>query len=421
VTVLSGESIVTGLNTSFLTEVSVGDSFKKKSENSIYTLGAVNSNTQITLTSKYAGSGESGVEYQIGRDFTPNFALPEVNVGDVDWPVHLTQSLRAIDTYLGDGRFVVATGSANAYVLTPTIAIPSYSNGLLISFVANFANTGAATVNISGLGAKALKKFNDQVLETGDIEVNQIVVIRYDLTGNYFQILSSTAAVTGSGALVRATSPTLVTPALGTPDSGNLGSCTGYPGLAITAGKTITVTENTSLDEAVAMSSKAPKASPSFTVGIGIGGAAAGTGGVAFPASAVAIADPNTLDDYEEGTWTPNVGGSATYTIQAGKYIKIGRQVTLWGQLTINVLGTGNAAFILGVPFTASGANSGGIVTFFSDLAISVYNSVIEIDVDGTTAWTNTQGALDANIDLQSVIFRNGAAIRFTIFYISAS
>lgn len=35
---------------------------------------------------------------------------------------------------------------------------------------------------------------------------------------------------TGSGALVFATSPTLVTPALGTPSSGNLGSCTAYPG-----------------------------------------------------------------------------------------------------------------------------------------------------------------------------------------------
>ena len=52
---------------------------------------------------------------------------------------------------------------------------------------------------------------------------------------------------------------------LGTPASGTLTNCTGYPGLAITAGKTITATENTSLDEAVAMSSKAPKASPSFT------------------------------------------------------------------------------------------------------------------------------------------------------------
>lgn len=45
---------------------------------------------------------------------------------------------------------------------------------------------------------------------------------------------------TGSGALVFATSPTLVTPALGTPSSGNLGNCTGYPA----AGTTLQVQYN---------------------------------------------------------------------------------------------------------------------------------------------------------------------------------
>ncbi len=48
----------------------------------------------------------------------------------------------------------------------------------------------------------------------------------------------------------------IVSGALGTPSSGVLTNCTNYPGLAITAGKTITTTENTSLDEAVAMSDK---------------------------------------------------------------------------------------------------------------------------------------------------------------------
>lgn len=37
---------------------------------------------------------------------------------------------------------------------------------------------------------------------------------------------------TGTGNFVGSTSPTLVTPALGTPSSGNLVNCTGYPGIA---------------------------------------------------------------------------------------------------------------------------------------------------------------------------------------------
>uniref|UniRef100_A0A6H1ZIX0 Uncharacterized protein n=1 Tax=viral metagenome TaxID=1070528 RepID=A0A6H1ZIX0_9ZZZZ len=60
----------------------------------------------------------------------------------------------------------------------------------------------------------------------------------------------------------------VVSGALGTPASGTLTNCTNYPGLAITAGKTITVTQDTSLDEVGAMSSKAPKESPTFTTQI---------------------------------------------------------------------------------------------------------------------------------------------------------
>jgi hypothetical protein len=37
----------------------------------------------------------------------------------------------------------------------------------------------------------------------------------------------------------------------------------------------------------------------------------------------------NELDDYEEGTWTPSVGGTATYSDQNGTYTKIGRTVTI--------------------------------------------------------------------------------------------
>ena len=56
-------------------------------------------------------------------------------------------------------------------------------------------------------------------------------------------------------------------------------------------------------------------------------------GGLKFPATQVPSADANTLDDYEEGTWTPaitfpTVGDLAvTYSVQAATYTKIGRKV----------------------------------------------------------------------------------------------
>jgi hypothetical protein len=57
---------------------------------------------------------------------------------------------------------------------------------------------------------------------------------------------------------------------------------------------------------------------------------AADGGGVVFPATAVPSADANTLDDYEEGTWTPQVwgmteiGSAATYS---GTYTVIGNRL----------------------------------------------------------------------------------------------
>ena len=61
--------------------------------------------------------------------------------------------------------------------------------------------------------------------------------------------------------------------------------------------------------------------------------------GITFPATAVASTDANTLDDYEEGTWTPtavgaSVAGSGTYAIQLGYYTKIGRNVFVNGYVS---------------------------------------------------------------------------------------
>jgi len=74
--------------------------------------------------------------------------------------------------------------------------------------------------------------------------------------------------------------------------------------------------------------------------------------GITFPATQVASADANTLDDYEEGTWTPSVGGTATYSIQLGRYTKIGNIVHLEFMLTSNG-GAGASNAITGLPFSA--------------------------------------------------------------------
>jgi len=99
-TVINNSQIVTGVNTVWLTNVFVGSLFKISGNNNIYQIGSVDSNTQITLTTVYAGVSLTESAYQIVVDFTPNFSIPEIWTGDKDWPYHLTQALRKIDTLL---------------------------------------------------------------------------------------------------------------------------------------------------------------------------------------------------------------------------------------------------------------------------------------------------------------------------------
>ena len=79
-----------------------------------------------------------------------------------------------------------------------------------------------------------------------------------------------------------------------------------------------------------------------------------------FPATQVADADANTLDDYEEGTFTPelwdgsNSGSeSQTYSLQVGNYQKVGRRVNFDAYIAMTSLGTLSGSLRLGnLPFT---------------------------------------------------------------------
>ena len=80
------------------------------------------------------------------------------------------------------------------------------------------------------------------------------------------------------------------------------------------------------------------------------------------------------LNWYETGTWTPSVGGNATYYAQVGKYTRIGNIVRISGSLVINVLGTGSATSIFGLPFVGNPPGPTDFIGFtnFSGLALSV-------------------------------------------------
>lgn len=116
---------------------------------------------------------------------------------------------------------------------------------------------------------------------------------------------------------------------------------------------------------------------------------------LAFDATQSASADANTLDDYEEGTWTPTLGGSSgqsgqVYTRQIGTYIKIGRLVVAAFRFTMSTLGTvtGNAQ-IQSLPFTIENTTNllpGHGISFWTALTTSwVYITSVGV-VNTTTA-----------------------------------
>jgi hypothetical protein len=89
--------------------------------------------------------------------------------------------------------------------------------------------------------------------------------------------------------------------------------------------------------------------------------------GITFPASQVSSSDANTLDDYEEGTWTPNLSGSGggSYTMggsNGGRYIKIGKMVyaTATLQWTGQTTAYSGNLWVAGLPFTSGGNRSIG-------------------------------------------------------------
>lgn len=103
-----------------------------------------------------------------------------------------------------------------------------------------------------------------------------------------------------------------------------------------------------------------------------LSGAAAGQ--IKFPATQNPSADANTLDDYEEGTFTPTLrfGGASvgmTFSSQLGRYTKIGRLVTIHILLVITAKGSSTGVATIGaLPFTVGTAPQGSAAFFASSM-----------------------------------------------------
>ena len=137
-------------------------------------------------------------------------------------------------------------------------------------------------------------------------------------------------------------------------------------------------------------------------------------GQLKFPATQVASADANTLDDYEEGTWTATDGSGAglSLTLEENTYVKIGRLVTAHMIVTFPTTSDTNLA-TLTLPFNAESISSsaGGAVLEQNVNTANMYTACVNgtnaciFRLNGGTAQTN------ANV--------SGKKLRFVITYMS--
>ena len=126
-------------------------------------------------------------------------------------------------------------------------------------------------------------------------------------------------------------------------------------------------------------------------------------GQLAFPATQNPSSDPNTLDDYEEGTFTPTFTAGTpptgvTYSTQLGYYTKIGNQVDFYLRIVLTSKGSGGAgnATLAGLPFSANnpgatiavcGLNIGNVT-----LAAGYAQAVALVNAGGTSVVIGLNG-----------------------------
>ena len=127
------------------------------------------------------------------------------------------------------------------------------------------------------------------------------------------------------------------------------------------------------------------------------------------------------LNWYEEGAWTPSVGGDATYTIQEGYYVRVGDLVYVQCQLLLNVLGTGSTTTISGLPFQAfSPSNSSrgtGSIWYCGNLATNVTSIVPGVTPAGQTITFGGFTAAGASMSVPLTVFQNGTRVDFSLVY----
>lgn len=137
------------------------------------------------------------------------------------------------------------------------------------------------------------------------------------------------------------------------------------------------------------------------------GGVSPITSGIQFPATQVPSANANTLDDYEENTYTPvlSFGGATTgitYSIQAGQYVKIGQLVFCQSRIILTSKGSATGQARLSVPF----GNTSVTGQSYTPISIGYYGAMVGL----TGAFS---GYVETNSTSVNLVCHNATGVAF--------
>jgi hypothetical protein len=164
-----------------------------------------------------------------------------------------------------------------------------------------------------------------------------------------------------------------------------------------------------------------------FPTTIGVGGAtpSASGSGISFPATQSASSDANTLDDYEEGTWTPAAEGAVTlgtYTPNnvVATYTKIGGIVVLNADFGFSAASGGVAYLVItGLPFPMKSAGVGNVklgLVNVDDTTVNISCQRVSAGQDTRMYFASTRdNAAEQAID--SAAFTTSSLVQFQLIY----
>ena len=399
----TGNAITTSQQNSFFGYQSgfktTGSNNTGSGSSALYNNTSGGQNTAIGLSaleSNTTASNNTAVGYQAGYSNTTG-----TRVSAFGYLAGYSQATTGYSTFIGSNSGQNTTGTNNTFIgdvagqnvttgASNTILgrFNGNSGGLDIRTASNYIVLSDGDANPRAYWNGAAATFNGGLAVTGALTVN----------GGASDVVSYFNSTSANGAHIRIQSSGV--------DKAYMGCAPGFLGsgtaddLGIRAvGSILFATNGSTVDMTL-------DSSGNLLVGVTTANANGGVlqlkSGITFPATAVAATDANTLDDYEEGTWTPTDASGASLSLAGTStncfYTKIGNQVTCIFNLSYPSTGSAASATIGGLPFTSKNTGSsvtGGITTYTSNGSVIAFligsNATIMYirSISGVTGVTN--------------------------------